>query len=1018
MLCQESPLDRKYLSGAWYSAALVGEEWAALYPGVHIDTHWGPISLPGEDVLFLRITRTPRFMIAGKGHDSGRAWLWNGRWEDKGDTYGNTPCCFDHAGHLLISRPVNPPGYTQIDLINGGAVFIERSIGAQGIWYADGTGVHTGDECSAALQPDGQLIHDFTVLGDVTIGQGHESGAHLTKGADRHLIEGGLCRFMHPDRVGNDFAIPIWKEADGSAVIIRATLAELLDKPAPPTPPVDVPVLGRACWLGCFAGTATADGTWHTDTPPWTLPGNSYLSVPDDTKIFTTTGAFAAVFVAAEGEGTVEALEAAVQAAKHWGRPVLAYWPRGLQSGRTPACDWLGVECYLQPGETPAAAELRWRQLLGHVPATQSIGIIAQAYNAPDDVLSQLVPVYLRLARDTRVVGIFPFNGSGRPGGIQNRPTVRSTWLKAAEGIPAHPPIQEMPVVAAPKFTIVSPTFPVTGQVPLDVRCVYQNEPGGGELDWIEWLVGMSASGPWSVNAHNFGDDPDHTYHFTSAGTFYIKARGGNATGTHETGSERKVTARPGVPPIDPPPIEPVPPSELHRYRTTHGGYLQVGPDQFLREGPAGDAFEVVKSGKKDYVGLKVKGAFVAAEPDGRLKADRSAIGDWEYFSQTAKDETLQFFSIARQKYISAHDDGTVKADHSPAGGWETFTQEAASQPDQGGPMSALHVDQHLFRDATNAAVRIKGFSAFPFPSLFAQGTDLMPIIAFFRSHGANAARVWPYVTWPGTGWESPDNETIINLVRFLRSNGLYTYLTLFTDSQPPEDSSQKNRIDWAKVLVQDCQSAGLDSIIFEIGNEPQINKKIDTHVLKSTLDASGFLYTSGEYDDSAKWFGRFGDAHLPRDIQWCRKGHDLHEYFVGGGPSYPAEPATKTAWFSGEPTKPTEAPNAPQTDPDTGVTIDKVQDYLADGACCSLLGAGGIFHYEGGKFGRLPQGEEIDCAAAYFQGLNAFPAEMLGPGSYERIDEHGETLRTYKKGPYTVRIRPKSGPILIGAVE
>jgi len=166
--------------------------------------------------------------------------------------------------------------------------------------------------------------------------------------------------------------------------------------------------------------------------------------------------------------------------------------------------------------------------------------------------------------------------------------------------------------------------------------------------------------------------------------------------------------------------------------------------------------------------------------------------------------------------------------------------------PDAESNISALRVDAHLFRNTLNEAVRIRGFSAFRLLRDFADGVDVKPILSFFAARGANLARVWPYVTWPGTGWETPSNDQIVDCVRFLRTQNVYTYLTLFTDTQP----GTPNRIDWAKALVASCQEVGLDSILFEIGNEPQINKHIDTRALQATLDASGFLYTSGEYDE------------------------------------------------------------------------------------------------------------------------------------------------------------------------
>jgi hypothetical protein len=573
------------------------------------------------------------------------------------------------------------------------------------------------------------------------------------------------------------------------------------------------------------------------------------------------------------------------------------------------------------------------------------------------------------------------------------------------------------PAVRPPKFTIASPTFPpegITVTVPGAVTCVYANEPGGGPLEWIEWRLGPTAAGPWTVNARNPGDDPDHTYRFKAAGAYYINARGGNAAGVHQTGAARLVTATGAVDPI--PPIPPDPPAaDRWRLATVHGGYLAVGPDKFLLEAPAGDLFELEDvSGNLDadpIVGLKVQGAYVAAEPDGRLKADRGSVGAWEYFRKQTDPTVataINLWSLARGAYISAHDDGSVLADQPVAGGWERFTPIAGPPPVE---YSRWYVSGHLFRNLKGQAVRLMGFTGFKILRMLADGVDCSAVLEYFQARRANCVRVWAYLP-PGHpidgGWEPPSTLQLLNGIGRLRSYGFTTYLTLLTDDDPA-------RIPWAQHTVRELGAAGLDSLILEIGNEPGINKQIDTEALRAVCDASGLLYTSGEYADSALWFGSFGDAHTPRDFEWPRKAHDLHEYQVGEGPSYPQEPACPVPWIAGEPIKPTEAPNAPQTD-DRGVMIYRAEDFLAYGAACGLLGAGAIFHYEGGKTGQVPVGDEIACCDDFFEGLQAFPADMLGPGSYVRIDEHGETLRTYAKGPYRVRIRPISGPIIVTA--
>lgn len=142
-----------------------------------------------------------------------------------------------------------------------------------------------------------------------------------------------------------------------------------------------------------------------------------------------------------------------------------------------------------------------------------------------------------------------------------------NTWLPVSRvgittinGEPSPPPPPpEDPVLQPPRFTISEPRFPVTGVAPLALRCYAMLEPGAGEPEWIEWQVSTQGrGGPWTVAARNFEDDPDHTFRVSVAGTFWIRARAGNAAGEHETGLERRVTVTAQDVVVLPPPLPPL----------------------------------------------------------------------------------------------------------------------------------------------------------------------------------------------------------------------------------------------------------------------------------------------------------------------------------------------------------------------------------------------------------------------------------------------------------------------------
>ena len=304
-------------------------------------------------------------------------------------------------------------------------------------------------------------------------------------------------------------------------------------------------------------------------------------------------------------------------------------------------------------------------------------------------------------------------------------------------------------------------------------------------------------------------------------------------------------------------------------------------------------------------------------------------------------------------------------------------------------PLQRLRADGRIFRTEDGTPWRWRGVTAFPLLDRYARGDDITPILTAFK--GYNLLRVFWYVPWPGTGWETQPADQVRNFANFVGNHGFYVELVLLTDDNPA-------RIEPARQLVRELSNDPPINLLFEIGNEPNIHKNVNVWALRDVLDASPFLYASGD-NEREPWFGRYLTAHTPRDNEWPRKAHDLLEYYYGGGPGSPTDPPHHVPVIADEPIRPDEAGYVES-------------DFLAYFATSSLLGSGATFHYEGGKWGRVPTGDEARCAAASLAGMMAFPADApLGP--YSRIDEQGATLRTYKVGPYVVRVRPTNGVVI-----
>jgi hypothetical protein len=295
-----------------------------------------------------------------------------------------------------------------------------------------------------------------------------------------------------------------------------------------------------------------------------------------------------------------------------------------------------------------------------------------------------------------------------------------------------------------------------------------------------------------------------------------------------------------------------------------------------------------------------------------------------------------------------------------------------------------LSVDGRVFVRA-GQPWRWKGVSAFQLLDRFARGEDIGPFLDAYR--GFNILRVWVSVDWAAPfGWAAPPVETVRAFLTRIAQDGFYCELTLLTDDDPARGPPARALV---AALAQDPRPTNL---VIEIGNEPQVHKNINTAALRSALEQSGFLFASGDSSDRA--FGSFLTAHTGRDREWARRAHDLLEYWTGGGPDSPTDPAHKVPGVCDEPAKLQ----------DVGTTATEWRAYFAG---CALMGAGATFHSESGKFARVPTPDEARLAAVALEALNTFPPDAVR-GSYRRIDEHGQSLRTYVIGErYMVRIGP-----------
>jgi hypothetical protein len=309
-------------------------------------------------------------------------------------------------------------------------------------------------------------------------------------------------------------------------------------------------------------------------------------------------------------------------------------------------------------------------------------------------------------------------------------------------------------------------------------------------------------------------------------------------------------------------------------------------------------------------------------------------------------------------------------------------------------PIGALTVDRQIFR-MDGQPWQWLGCSAFPLCHLFEQGR-LSEVDAFIDAYpGVRVLRVWDYVGpgWGADAWNASPADVWIAFLAYVRQRGLFVSRTALTDDDP-------KRIEPAKRTIEAITAAGCDNVMHEAGNEPNTHKEIQTQELIGVMKASGRLWSTGDYENSQYWRGTHGLYHPARTNDFARRAHDAYEYFHGGGPNSPSEPACPVPWVNDEPAKLQDVPRDPAA-------------WRSHVAASLLFGSGFTMHSDTGKFCRLPTADE--------QALWVIAVEVLWQitpdaalGAYRRIPaekEPGQTPegRTYVVGNYMVRCQQKN---------
>lgn len=437
--------------GGSYSFGTIQGDWGSLIENNHIITSRGIIELPKaangsvDNVLYLSgATLNGQLVMAGQSHQGQGCMLYglDGKWRSIGVAHGIQMVCFSQDGRWVYCISSGNTGFWE-DLITGQHEDFVGTFGVNGI--------------RAVIPPFNFIILGIDTIYSPTYNLNEyvdfENGyvfGQMSDGYGMVAVDGKRYRIRTGDSFANKIMFDGFNIAYGTCDRI-AKLSELvfcnIDELEEITTTYPITPIGRPHWLGFFAGRPDSGGGWSTDVDPRTLPGNSYLMIPDN-RVYNDEGIPVASYITGS---SVEEIESKAQSAAftpmcYWDGRNWPRWPN------LPSDSWLCLQAYCGLNEPLENFERDIENKiieLSQIKPNQKICIVAQCYTSNSSLttdLKALVPIFSRLAaKHTNVIATIPFSGSGRKTGLQDHPEVRPLWDEFASTITGEPPMEPEP---------------------------------------------------------------------------------------------------------------------------------------------------------------------------------------------------------------------------------------------------------------------------------------------------------------------------------------------------------------------------------------------------------------------------------------------------------------------------------------------------------------------------------------------------------------------------------------------
>jgi hypothetical protein len=345
----------------------------------------------------------------------------------------------------------------------------------------------------------------------------------------------------------------------------------------------------------------------------------------------------------------------------------------------------------------------------------------------------------------------------------------------------------------------------------------------------------------------------------------------------------------------------------------------------------------------------------------------------------------------------------------SPRWSYENLIHDIKGEPLDANPVTTLPRlvrDGKFFRLETGEEWQAVESSEFSLFKRNLDGEDIASILQQRAALGYNLFRIW-ILNQSVVGRRNNPNpadppqdagihpnqypdfyERLGTFVDLCASVGIYTEITVFTStgSLMPEEPDQQRHLDQTVAVLRDRTN-----VLLELVNEfDQHDNACSSNLQKPT----GVLSSHGSN----------GADQPPVRPTW-----DYELYHTNDQPEFQRKTGHNSMEWADQSGHPCVA-NENTRYPDRDSSVAHAFDAAAGAA---LLCAGSCFHSEGGKYGRLFTGVELECATAWAQGARSVPLEFRRGTYVPRTDLEGPNcIRAYERKlsdgrSWIVRIRP-----------